>query len=104
MTAAYWLRLPTVPTLTTPCPCPDGPRAAASNNSIDSLRVPPSSSVTNIIAWDIPYLQSLNPHLRLLNMPVVDTLRLNPLAFPQRPYHRLVKHYKERRSGSKPDQ
>ena len=49
----------------------------------------------NIIAWDIPYLQSLNPHLRLLTLPVVDTLRLNPLAFPQRPYHRLVKHYKD---------
>ena len=48
----------------------------------------------NIIAFDIPHLQALNPHLQLLKLPVVDTLRLNPLAFPQRPYHRLVKHYK----------
>ena len=49
----------------------------------------------NIIAFDIPHLQALDPHLQLLKLPVVDTLRLNPLAFPQRPYHHLVKHYKD---------
>ena len=49
----------------------------------------------NIIAFDIPHLQALNPHLRLLKLPVVDTLRLNPLAFPRHPYHHLVKHYKD---------
>ena len=49
----------------------------------------------NIIDHDIPHLRALNPHLQLLKLPVVDTLRLNPLAFPQRPYHRLVKHYKD---------
>ncbi len=49
----------------------------------------------NIIDHDIPHLRALNPNLRLLKLPVVDTLRLNPLAFPQRPYHRLVKHYKD---------
>ena len=49
----------------------------------------------NIVAFDIPYLRALNPHLTLLRLPVIDTLRLNPLAFPQRPYHRLVKHYKD---------
>ncbi len=49
----------------------------------------------NIIAFDIPHLRALNPHLRLLKLPVVDTLRLNPLAFPRRPYHHLVKHYKD---------
>ncbi|MGB0126482.1 MAG: RecQ family ATP-dependent DNA helicase, partial [Rhodocyclaceae bacterium] len=27
--------------------------------------------------------------------PVVDTLRLNPLAFPRNPYHHLVKHYQD---------
>ena len=26
---------------------------------------------------------------------MVDTLRLNPLAFPRHPYHHLVKHYKD---------
>ena len=49
----------------------------------------------NIIAFDIPHLQALSPHLRLLQLPVVDTLRLNPFAFPSHPYHRLVKHYKD---------
>ena len=49
----------------------------------------------NIIDFDIPYLQTFNPCLRLLKLPKVDTLRLNPLAFPQRPYHHLVKHYKD---------
>ena len=49
----------------------------------------------NIIAFDIPHLRALNPHLQLLKLPVVDTLRLNPLAFPRRPYHHLVKHYKD---------
>ena len=28
-------------------------------------------------------------------MPVIDTLRLNPLAFPRHPYHHLVKHYQD---------
>ena len=28
-------------------------------------------------------------------MPVLDTLRLSPLAFPANPYHRLVKHYQD---------
>ena len=28
-------------------------------------------------------------------MPAVDTLRLNPLAFPRNPYHHLVKHYQD---------
>ena len=49
----------------------------------------------NIIAFDIPHLQGFNPHLSLLKLPAVDTLRLNPLAFPRHPYHHLVKHYKD---------
>ena len=49
----------------------------------------------NIIAFDIPHLQAVNPNLSLLKLPVVDTLRLNPLAFPRHPYHHLVKHYKD---------
>lgn len=48
----------------------------------------------NIIDHDIPLLESADPELRLLKLPVVDTLRLSPLAFPQNPYHRLVKDYK----------
>lgn len=47
----------------------------------------------NLIAFDIPYLKAAKPDLRLLRLPAVDTLRLNPLAFPRNPYHHLVKHY-----------
>lgn len=49
----------------------------------------------NIIAFDIPHLQASAPGLRLLELPVIDTLRLSPLAFPRNPYHKLVKHYKD---------
>ena len=49
----------------------------------------------NLIAFDIPHLQAAYPSLGLLNLPRLDTLLLNPLAFPRRPYHRLVKHYKD---------
>ena len=49
----------------------------------------------NIIAFDIPHLQAFSPDLEILNLPAVDTLRLNPLAFPRHPYHHLVKHYKD---------
>ena len=49
----------------------------------------------NIIAFDIPHLMAFNPQLSLLKLPVVDTLRLNPLAFPRHQYHHLVKHYKD---------
>ncbi len=49
----------------------------------------------NLIAFDIPHLQAAHPGLSLLKLPRLDTLLLNPLAFPRRPYHRLVKHYKD---------
>ena len=49
----------------------------------------------NLIDFDLPHLQAANPNLRLLNLPAVDTLRLNPLAFPRNPYHHLVKHYQD---------
>ena len=49
----------------------------------------------NLIAFDLPHLQAANSGLRLLQLPVVDTLRLNPLAFPRNPYHHLVKHYQD---------
>ncbi len=35
------------------------------------------------------------PHLKLLDLPAIDTLYLSPLAFPENPYHPLVKQYKE---------
>ena len=46
----------------------------------------------NLIGFDLPHLQAASPQLRL---PAVDTLRLNPLAFPRNPYHYLVKHYQD---------
>ncbi len=49
----------------------------------------------NIIEFDLKHLQAANPHLKLLKLPVVDTLRINPLAFPAHPYHHLVKHYQD---------
>ena len=49
----------------------------------------------NLIHFDLPRLQAINSHLRLLEKPAVDTLMLNPLAFPQNPYHYLVKHYQD---------
>ena len=49
----------------------------------------------NLIAFDLPHLAAAKPDLRLLQLPAVDTLWLNPLAFPRNPYHHLVKHYQD---------
>ena len=51
----------------------------------------------NLIAFDLPHLNAANPGLGLLNLPIIDTLRLSPLAFPRNPYHHLVKHYQDPR-------
>ncbi|EFK10020.1 ATP-dependent DNA helicase, RecQ family [delta proteobacterium NaphS2] len=48
----------------------------------------------NLLGHDFPLLQSAYPRLKLLRKPVIDTLYLSPIAFPQNPYHRLVKDYK----------
>jgi len=49
----------------------------------------------NLIDFDLPHLRAAAPGLELLKLPAVDTLRLNPLAFPRNPYHHLVKHYQD---------
>lgn len=49
----------------------------------------------NLMAFDAPHLEAAKPDLRLLRLPRIDTLRLNPLAFPRNPYHHLVKHYQD---------
>ena len=49
----------------------------------------------NLIDFDLSHLQAANARLRLLRRPAVDTLWLNPLAFPRNPYHHLVKHYQD---------
>ncbi len=48
----------------------------------------------NIVAHDRPLIEARLRGATLLDLPVVDTLYLAPLAKPQRPYHRLVKDYK----------
>jgi ATP-dependent DNA helicase RecQ len=48
----------------------------------------------NVLEHDLPILQRTAPGLGLLAMPVIDTLFLSPIAFPENPYHRLVKEYK----------
>ena len=61
----------------------------------------------NIIEFDLPHLRAAAPTLQLLRLPVIDTLRLSPLARPAHPYHNLVKHYKDggirRRSLNDPE-
>ena len=49
----------------------------------------------NIRNFDLIHLQAVRPNLRLLKLPVIDTLFLNPLAYPRNPYHHLVKHYQD---------
>jgi ATP-dependent DNA helicase RecQ len=48
----------------------------------------------NVRRHDLPVLAQLYPGLALHGLPVVDSLELSPLAFPENPYHRLVKDYK----------
>ena len=49
----------------------------------------------NLIDFDLPHLKAAKPKLKILKLPAVDTLWLNPLAFPRNPYHHLVKHYQD---------
>ena len=51
----------------------------------------------NLARFDVQYLLAAKPDLRVLTLPRVDTLWLNPLAFPRNPYHHLVKHYQDGR-------
>ena len=53
----------------------------------------------NIIAFDLPHIRAFNPESQLLKLPVVDTLKLSPLAFPKNPYH----HPGKTLPGRRPD-
>ena len=61
----------------------------------------------NLIDFDLPHLRAADPGLLLLDLPVVDTFRLNPLAFPPRPLPplgqalpgRLVRRLRDRPCG-----
>jgi len=48
----------------------------------------------NLLGHDFPVLKASSPWLDFLQKPVIDTLYLSPIAFPENPYHRLVKDYK----------
>jgi ATP-dependent DNA helicase RecQ len=49
----------------------------------------------NLVAFDAAHLAAASPGLGILTLPRIDTLQLNPLAFPRNPYHHLVKHYQD---------
>ena len=51
----------------------------------------------NIIRHDLPHLVTVRPKLANIFRSPIDTLWLNPLAFPRNPYHHLVKHYHDGR-------
>ena len=51
----------------------------------------------NILRHDLPYLAAASPRFTRLAEAPIDTLWLNPLAFPRNPYHHLVKHYQDGR-------
>lgn len=51
----------------------------------------------NIIRHDLPHLVATRPRLASPFASPIDTLWLNPLAFPRNPYHHLVKHYHDGR-------
>lgn len=48
----------------------------------------------NILDHDLPILRKQFPELHLHTLPVIDTLFLSPIAFPENPYHHLVKDYR----------
>ncbi len=54
----------------------------------------------NILRHDLPHLTAVSPRFSKLAEGAIDTLWLNPLAFPRNPYHHLVKHYRDGRLQS----
>ncbi|MDQ6953890.1 MAG: RecQ family ATP-dependent DNA helicase [Mariprofundaceae bacterium] len=53
----------------------------------------------NIQEYDWAYLLEKDSRFDQLNDKLIDTLILNPLAFPENPYHHLVKDYKIQRES-----
>ena len=49
----------------------------------------------NAIEFDLPLLARFKSDLELLARPALDTLWINPIAFPRNPYHHLIKHYQD---------
>ena len=75
--------------------CISGQQMLTALAEIDALTEGASFVVGhNVIRHDLPALAVLYPGLMLNALPAVDTLELSPLAFPENPYHSLVKDYK----------
>ena len=51
----------------------------------------------NILNHDLEHLVAQRPGIERAMRSPIDTLWLNPLAFPRNPYHHLVKHYHDGR-------
>ncbi|MFG5382813.1 RecQ family ATP-dependent DNA helicase [Yoonia sp. R2-816] len=51
----------------------------------------------NFLHHDMEHLIAARPRLAQIMQAPIDTLWLNPLAFPRNPYHHLVKHYQDGR-------
>ncbi|MEP4197334.1 MAG: RecQ family ATP-dependent DNA helicase [Aliishimia sp.] len=51
----------------------------------------------NFLHHDMAHLLAMRPRLARIMQSPIDTLWLNPLAFPRNPYHHLVKHYQDGR-------
>ncbi|MFV0333375.1 MAG: RecQ family ATP-dependent DNA helicase [Tropicimonas sp.] len=51
----------------------------------------------NFLRHDMEHLLAVRPWLAKALAAPIDTLWLNPLAFPRNPYHHLVKHYQDGR-------
>ena len=74
---------------------PDAASSASALRQLDSFGEGADFVVGhNIVDHDRVFVERHLPGSRLLDLPVVDTLYLAPLAKPQRPYHSLVKDYK----------
>jgi len=54
----------------------------------------------NVLRHDLRILREIAPGCALLKLPVIDTLFLSPLGFPENPYHALVKGYKLSKSAA----
>lgn len=71
------------------------PLTSADLTALDRLaRGAPAVAGHNVLAHDLPALQAAHPELALLKLGAIDTLVLSPLAWPDRPTHRLIKPYK----------
>lgn len=51
----------------------------------------------NFLHHDMEHLIAARPRLTQIMQAPIDTLWLNPLAFPRNPYHHLVKHFQDGR-------